>query len=393
MKYGKLLQLLLEQMPVDYRDKFLSYKQLKKVINTILQDNSLPTAAFVVEGAPGADGGGAGGNYEERPSVESITARDVAVVWPLAVGLEPAAKRARGEVGFSVETGGEGNDGAGAAGTKRKPGSEEKDVAGNDAEENVATLPMQREVSVGRRFTARVAGGEVKELTKEEENFLHLLNVELEKFNSFFTEKEEDYVIRIQELKQRLEGLRQQNDSELNQIDSNEDFQTIRMELVTLHGEVVLMESYSTLNYTGLVKILKKHDKRTGAVLRLPFIRRVLLQPFFSTELLSQLVKECEALLSTFPPLPIEESIEVKPNDEQEDASSESRKGSFPAGLDNGGIFKSTIAALRTIQEMRKGSSTVSAQSLPPCNLNGNDERHGVVINEKLWGGKISELL
>lgn len=40
----------------------------------------------------------------------------------------------------------------------------------------------------------------------------------------------------------------------------------------------VLLENYSNLNYTGLVKILKKHDKRTGLFLRHPFITTVLRQ-------------------------------------------------------------------------------------------------------------------
>ena len=82
----------------------------------------------------------------------------------------------------------------------------------------------------------------------------------------------------------------------------------------------------------GLVKILKKHDKRTGAVLRLPFIRRVLLQPFFSTELLSQLIKKCEDLLSTLPPPPIEESIDVEPVDGAGDCQSEPQVPSYPTG-------------------------------------------------------------
>lgn len=137
------------------------------------------------------------------------------------------------------------------------------------------------------------------------------------------------------------------------------------------------------------MKILKKHDKRTGTVLRLPFIRRVLLQPFFSTELLSELVKDCETLLSTFPAVPIEESIDVELFGVTGQAQSESQEGSYPAVHAAGGIFKSTVAALRTIQEMRKGSSTVSAQSLPPCNLYGNDERYGIVDNEGSWGRKL----
>ncbi|KAG6528751.1 SPX domain-containing protein 1-like [Zingiber officinale] len=49
--------------------------------------------------------------------------------------------------------------------------------------------------------------------------------------------------------------------------------------------------------WLGLVKILKKYDKRTGALIRQPFIEKVLQQPFFTTDLLYKLVKECVAML------------------------------------------------------------------------------------------------
>jgi hypothetical protein len=336
MKYGKLLQLLLEQMPAEYRDKFLSYKQLKKVINTILKDNSLPIAAFVEESTTTSEKR-ARGNAGEAVAVASTTRGDEEV---------------RGTAG-------------GAVGAKRK----------------VETDDVAAEALAARDVAVRTAkAGEEKELSKEEENFLRLLNVELEKFNSFFTEKEEEYVIRLQELKNMLEEVRKQDDTEVHPRDKKDDLLSIRIDLVTLHGEVILMESYSTLNYTGLVKILKKHDKRTGAVLRLPFIRRVLLQPFFSTELLSQLVKECNNLLSTFPPPPPLDSIEAIEGDAQEQL--------YPTGPAAEGIFKSTVAALRTIQEMRKGSSTVSAQSLPPCNL--NDDRF-VADTDSPWAKNLSD--
>ncbi|KAG6503465.1 hypothetical protein ZIOFF_035780 [Zingiber officinale] len=48
---------------------------------------------------------------------------------------------------------------------------------------------------------------------------------------------------------------------------------------------------------SSLVKILKKYDKRTGALIRQPFIEKVLQQPFFTTDLLYKLVKECVAML------------------------------------------------------------------------------------------------
>lgn len=47
-----------------------------------------------------------------------------------------------------------------------------------------------------------------------------------------------------------------------------------------------------------LVKIIKKYDKRIGALLRLPFIQDVLNQPFFKIDVLNKLVKECEVILS-----------------------------------------------------------------------------------------------
>ena len=46
------------------------------------------------------------------------------------------------------------------------------------------------------------------------------------------------------------------------------------------------------------MKIIKKYDKRTGALVRLPFIQEVLNQPFYKTDVLNKLVKECEAMLS-----------------------------------------------------------------------------------------------
>lgn len=61
------------------------------------------------------------------------------------------------------------------------------------------------------------------------------------------------------------------------------------------HGELVLMEHWVSLNYTALVKILKKHDKRSTLSLRSPFLVSVLQQPFYSTEVLSQLITKTEA--------------------------------------------------------------------------------------------------
>ncbi|CAI5970650.1 unnamed protein product [Closterium sp. NIES-65] len=108
-----------------------------------------------------------------------------------------------------------------------------------------------------------------------EDPFVQLLLSELDRFNDFFADKEEEFVIRMHTIKQRI-------------------------------ASEVLLENYSSLNYMGLVKIVKKHDKRTSHPLR-PFLRTVLQQPFCTTELLSQLISECEVLLQQLLP-PSEQS-------------------------------------------------------------------------------------
>uniref|UniRef100_J3LAP1 SPX domain-containing protein n=2 Tax=Oryza brachyantha TaxID=4533 RepID=J3LAP1_ORYBR len=153
----------------------------------------------------------------------------------------------------------------------------------------------------------------------------------------------------------------------------------VRKEIVDLHGEMVLLENYSALNYTGLVKILKKYDKRTGSMIRLPFIQKVLQQPFFTTDLLYKLVKECEEMLDRLMPandepssLPSEDGKEDSDGEEKNSKPSSSSSSSANAlGQDEAEDeksmhMKSTVAALRALREIRSGSSTVSAFSLPP---------------------------
>lgn len=140
----------------------------------------------------------------------------------------------------------------------------------------------------------------------------------------------------------------------------------------------------------GLVKILKKHDKLTGTVLRLPFIQSVLLQPFFTTELLSKLVRECENNLhSLFPVSPYESICTQYEQDSSKSASpsSDNGKGQDPTFISSGEavdtIYRSTVVALRTMQEIRH-SSTRSIFSLPPISHMDNEGKFGAVIGERI---------
>lgn len=121
------------------------------------------------------------------------------------------------------------------------------------------------------------------------------------------------------------------------------------------------------LSFVGLAKILKKYDKRTGCLLRLPFIQKVLEQPFFTTELISKLVRECESIIDT-----------VFPAEEEAERVKEATEAIVVAGE---GIFRNTVAALLTMQQIRNGSSTESPFSLPPLSMPDSDLIQSIQLN------------
>ncbi|PON34715.1 SPX domain containing protein [Parasponia andersonii] len=188
------------------------------------------------------------------------------------------------------------------------------------------------------------------EVTKEVAEFLKLLEEEIDKFNDFFVDKEEDYVIAWKELQDRIRQAK----------DSNEDLSEVGKKLVDLHGEMIFLVIYSVLNYTGLVKITKKHDKRSGALIRLPFIKGVLQEPFFRTDVVNKLAKECRTML--------EEMFSKKELGEIQRLEST--------------YVKLTSLALRVLNEIRGGSSTVNPLSLPPLQSNAAEELKRVPIVE-----------
>ncbi|KAK6918578.1 SPX domain [Dillenia turbinata] len=204
---------------------------------------------------------------------------------------------------------------------------------------------------------------------KAEAEFVYLLNNEIDKFNAFFMEQEEDFVIRHKELQQRVQRVIDTwgpKGSQPSETDYKEEMAKIRKDIVNFHGEMVLLVNYSNINYTGLAKILKKYDKRTGGLLRLPFIQKVLQQPFYTTDLISKLVKECESTIDAV--FPVAEDEKTRGEREAISAAEE-------------GIFRNTVAALFTMQEIRRGSSTYGHHSLPPLNLPESELIHSLQIN------------
>lgn len=124
------------------------------------------------------------------------------------------------------------------------------------------------------------------------------------------------------------------------------------------------------MSFVGLAKILKKYDKRTGGLLRLPFIQKVLQQPFFTTDLISKLVKECESTIDAV--FPVQDGEQTR---EEREAITVAEEG----------IFRNTVAALQTMEELRRGgSSTYGHFSLPPLNVPDSDLIQSFQVNSPI---------
>ena len=139
-----------------------------------------------------------------------------------------------------------------------------------------------------------VKPGEKRKLTDEQRLFLKTLNAELQKFNRFFISAEEDFVMKETKLEAAYRQVVNTDGSRAPSFTMQRCRATCRA-LADFHGELVLMEHWVSLNYTALVKILKKHDKRSNLSLRSPFLVSVLQQPFYSTEVLTQLITKTES--------------------------------------------------------------------------------------------------
>lgn len=211
-------------------------------------------------------------------------------------------------------------------------------------------------------------GDQNEEVAKEVTDFETLLRKEIHKLNSFFMDQEEDYVMYLKVLKDRV----------AKADGSYVKLMNIGSEVADLHGQMVLLENYSALNYLGIVKILKKYDKRSGALLRSPFIQTVLQEPFYNTDVLRQLVKDCEMLLRNNLKTKMTKSEkERQPLRVPQELGEIESMGNTYMDLAN--------SALQVLEEIRSVSSTKSMYSLPPLQRSNLDEfwkNHSVVEQE-----------
>ncbi|XP_075483438.1 SPX domain-containing protein 2-like [Primulina tabacum] len=178
--------------------------------------------------------------------------------------------------------------------------------------------------------------------------FVNLLHAEINKFNKFVMNKEEMYIIRLQMLK----------DDVAKAQCSTVELMKIGRRMVDFHGEMILLENYSALNYIGLVKILKKHDKRSSGDHRIrpAFVQIIVQQPFLRTQMIKDLVKKCESMIIYHIFSGHHQHQEPTPSIRREHGGYVEDISDEELGEMENMYLRLTISALRTLKKIRSGT-------------------------------------
>ena len=171
-----------------------------------------------------------------------------------------------------------------------------------------------------------------------EAEFLRVITADVMELNERYIEKEEDNVIKFGQLEDGAEGAC-----------TTEEKVAAYRAFVDFHGELLMLFHWSVLAYTGLVKILKKHRKRTGAPLHAPHLENLLNQPFCSVEVTCDMVRKAEQWVAKLAaelniaapaPVPLPEPLVVNNN--------------------------TNVAAVANNSNNNNNTATTSVGSLPP---------------------------
>ncbi|KAH8554470.1 VTC domain-containing protein [Umbelopsis sp. PMI_123] len=109
----------------------------------------------------------------------------------------------------------------------------------------------------------------------DESQFVEELEKELDKVYSFQR-------VKIGEINRRIEAESQEVDLLCTKDDpSDDEFTTSEIELGHIIADVHDLAKFTRLNYTGFLKIIKKHDKMTGWTLKPMFMVRLNAKPFY----------------------------------------------------------------------------------------------------------------
>ncbi|KAG2229037.1 VTC domain-containing protein [Thamnidium elegans] len=110
---------------------------------------------------------------------------------------------------------------------------------------------------------------------KDETEFVELLDNNLEKVYAFHQEK-------IEEIKKRIEEYDEKINHQIPSQDTLPELSSIQENINWIADDINRLARYSRINYTGFLKMVKKHDRHTEYVLRPMFMVRLNQCPFWN---------------------------------------------------------------------------------------------------------------
>ncbi|KAH6587460.1 hypothetical protein BASA50_011347 [Batrachochytrium salamandrivorans] len=135
---------------------------------------------------------------------------------------------------------------------------------------------------------AGTTNGEFSE--KHEAIFVEALERELEKVSSFCRIKADELSRRVQHCETSVDAVIKNSTDENTEIDGDR-FQLVEEEISRITTEVGELSKFVRLNYSGFLKILKKHDKHTSYVLKTMFMVRLNAKPFYKQNFDSMIIR------------------------------------------------------------------------------------------------------
>jgi hypothetical protein len=121
--------------------------------------------------------------------------------------------------------------------------------------------------------------------------FTERLDVEVDMINEFYMDRIEEGVIILHAMAQQVDALIAHDAANAPQIGA------IQRTLVSYHFNLLMLQNYVALNFSGVVKILKKLDKKLGTSHRKAYLESIVELPFYNCAALDAAMSEASARL------------------------------------------------------------------------------------------------
>ncbi|KAG7401056.1 SPX domain protein [Phytophthora boehmeriae] len=192
--------------------------------------------------------------------------------------------------------------------------------------------------------------------SEDETNFFRTLRAEIKKIADFFLKEQAKHTSQVAAIDGSFQQLK-------TNPDSAEAKTALMKSCVSLYKELLLLENFAVMNFCGISKILKKHDKWTGYATRNKFMHTILMkQPFATYEPLLQMIDRLEHIFMQATGSSIEQHDAQKSSSRRGGggSSSSSPSGDAPGGPGHSGTGGDNASP------SAKSSSNRSPSHTPP---------------------------